>query len=578
VPARPSTAAPQFLLPLSLVDLTRELASMSERDARFERAAALAAELEEELRRLTGETGPRRTRRRRAAAPRPARTPRASARLLEAFEAEMHALGTICQRIDEHGLTISTHQLSDLRLGEKTRRIFVEAGLTYVQDVADLTAEQALEIPQLAPAAVAEVRAAIMFAIERAGAKVQPMLPAPGQNGDLFDGLVQGVNQLPPREREVVVLRTGVGDRVHDVDEVAHAIGCAVEQVPQLERHALNMLLAQPASVEACWRLEELCAQLGLRWDDERLPTVVAVRYPKTRASFTRLVSWLMREKGQLAADAGGLSFNVPPGIEHFEEMVVAAIGRYGDLSEIDLRNHVKAGLTPVEREHYADVNVPERVQILGPAQQSEDGRFRLPDAPIAGVDDRHIRALNGLIGALQRLGTARIASLTTEVNRRLPKAYQVNDQYIKTWLTRHPELFTETDPERFKLASLDVDILCGLATSWVPGEIGQTLAATRPSSVAAERLHERVANEIAGFLRDNGPQPIGRIRSHLYGRFIGLASADTVITQSPHRFTRQPGPGGLIALRDGDEARGAEGEPAKRPGSPPRVHFWQRR
>jgi hypothetical protein len=280
-----------------------------------------------------------------------------------------------------------------------------------------------------------------------------------------------------------------------------------------------------------------------------------------------------------LAADAGGLTFTPPPGIEHFEEMVVAAIGRYGDLSEIDLRNHVRSGLSPIEREHYAEVNVPERVQILGPAQQSEDGRFRLPDSPIAGVDDRHIRALNGLIGALQRLGTARIASLTTEVNRRLPKAYQVNEQYIKTWLTRHPEMFTEADPDRFKLASLDVDILCGLSTSWVPGEIGQTLASTRPANVAVERLHERVATEIVGFLRTHGPQPIGRIRSHLYGRFIGLASADTVIAQSPHRFTRQPG--GLIALRESDEPHAPESEPAgpqRNGAAPPRVHFWQRR
>jgi hypothetical protein len=575
VPARTNSGSAQFL-PLSLIDLTRELAGLAQREPRFEHAAALAAELEDELRRLTGETGSQRARRRRAAAPRPARTPRAAARLLEAFEAEMHALGTMCQRIDQNGLTISSQQVADLRLGERTRRIFVEAGLTYVMDVASLTAEQALEIPQLAPAGVAELRAAIMFAVEKAGARTQPMLPPPAANGDLFDGLVRGVNLLPARERQVVVLRTGVGDRVHAIEEIAEAVGCPVDQVPQLERHALNTLLSQPASVEACWRLEELCAQLGLRWDDERLPTVVAARYPKTRASFTRLVAWLMHEKGQLAAQASGLPFTLPPGIEHFEEMVVAALGRYGDLSETDLRTHVQSGLSPIEREHYPEVDVRERVQILGPAQQSEDGRFSLPDAPIAGVDDRHIRSLNGLIGVLQRLGSARIATLTTEVNRRLPKAYQVNEQYIKTWLTRHPELFTQSDPDRFKMASQDVDLLCGLATSWMPGGTAQSVAAARSGSAAVERLHERVATEISAFLRQNGPQPIGRIRSHLYGRFIGLASADAVITQNPHRFMRQPG--GLVAVRETDEPVAAKVDASGTLLSRPRVHFWQRR
>src|SRR5216684_4939702 len=70
--------------------------------------------------------------------------------------------------------------LSDLRLGERTRRIFQDAGLLYVQDVANLSAEQAMAVPRLAPTSVAEVRAAIMFALEAAGAERLPMLPPPG--------------------------------------------------------------------------------------------------------------------------------------------------------------------------------------------------------------------------------------------------------------------------------------------------------------------------------------------------------------------------------------------------------------
>jgi hypothetical protein len=394
------------------------------------------------------------------------------------------------------------------------------------------------------------------------------MLAEQGGNGDLFEGLVQGVNLLPPREREAIVLRKGVGDRVHDVDEVALAIGCPADQVPQLERHALNILLSQPASLEACWRLEDLCAKLGLGWDDGRLPTVVAARYPRTRTSFTRLVAWLMHEKGQLAADASGHVFVSPPGIAHFEEMVVAALGRYGNLTDDDLGHHVSAALSTTERERYPDFNAPERVKILGPAHRADDGMFRLPDAPIPGLDDRRIRALNGLIGALQRLGTARISALTTEVNRRLPRTFHINDQYIKTWLTRHPDLFTESDPDRFKLATLDLDILCGLSTSWMPGDTVPSVTGSRPGA-------ERVATEIAELLRVEGPLPIARIRSHLYGRLIGLASADVVIAQNPHRFTRQAG--GLVTLLDGEAPAPAQSEPivAKLANAPRRVAAW---
>jgi hypothetical protein len=574
VPVRASLGAPH-LLPLSLVDLSRELADIAVRDPRFERAASLAADLEAELARLNGEPPPAHARRRRARARRTVRTER-TAKHLQAFEAEVQALESTCQSADEQGMTtITTRQLSDLRLGERTRRIFHDAGLLYVQDVASLPPEQAMEIPQLAPASVAEVRAAIMFAVEALGTKRQPLLlDAPG-DGDLFEGLVHGVNSLPAREREVVLLRTGVEDRVHDIDEVARAIGCLVEQVPQLERHALNTLLSQPLTVEACWRFEDLCAQLGLGWDDERLPKVVATRYPNTRASFTRLVGWLLHEKGQLVADAGGRTFTPPRGIAHFEEMVVAALGRYGDLSEELLTSHVRAAFTPVELESYPQVDVSKRVQILGPALRADDSSFKLPDAPIPGLDDRHIRALNGLIGALQRLGVSRISSLTNEVNRRLPRSYQVNEQFVRTWLTRHPELFTQADEDKFKLASLDVDILCGLATSWMPGGAVPAVAASGPGFLAVERLRERLATEIADFLRQEGPQPIERIRAHFYGRFSGLGSADLAIARSAFRFARQPS--GLISLRDGAELLDGDlTDLGAAAAAPRRPRFWR--
>jgi len=575
VPVWPSFGPPD-LPPPSLVELARELADVAVRDPRFEHAAALAADLEDELIRLSGEPAPH-ARRRRARGRRAARTDRASKHLL-AFEAEVQALDSTCQSVDEEGTTmISNCQLSDLRLGERTRRIFRDAGLLHVQDVATLEPERAIEIPQLAPTSVGEVRAAIMFAAEALGHKRQPMLPAAGDGVDLFEGVVHSVNSLPNREREVVLLRTGVEDRVHDVGEVARAIGCLAEQVPQLERHALNILLSQPQIMESCWRLEELCAELGLGWDDARLPKVVATRYPTTRASFTRVVGWLLHGKGQLVADASGRPFEPLQGIDHFEEMVVAAIGRYGDLSEELLTKHMTAAFSPVDRKTYPAIDVPKRVQILGPALQTDDGSFKLPDAPIPGMEDRHIRALNGLIGALQRMGTSRIASLTNDMNRRLPRAYHVNDQYVRTWLTRHPELFTQADPDRFKLASTDVDILCGLATSWLPGGAGPVGGGGRLGGLAGEKLRERVATEIEDFLRREGPQPIDRIRTHLYGRFIGLGSADVVIAQSPQRFMREPT--GLVSLRDTDEPFDDELLDFAAPAPPPRrSHFWLQR
>ena len=537
----------------------------------------MATELQEELARLSDQP-PANGRRRRPAARRTTRSLRTAARLVEAFQAECEALGTTLQRVQERGAVMTSQQLSDLRLGERTRRIFRDAGLQHVQDVASLSPEGAADIPQLVPASLAELRAAIMFAAESSGVPKQHMLPPPRDTTDLFEGLAQTVNQLPPSEREAAVLRTGAGDRVYEVDEVAYTIGCSTEQVPIFQEHALNLLLAQPASMDACWNLEALCKQLGLGWDDARLPTVVAALYPNTRASFTRLVAWMLREKGRLIAEAGGQTFVEPHGVAHFEEMVVAALGRYGDLSGELLTSQVRAALSNDERELYPDISVAERVQILGPAVRQENGTFQLPNAPIPGMDDRHIRALNGLIGAMQKLGSARISSLTAEVNHRLPRQYQINEHYVRTWLTRHPELFVQADAERFKLASLDVDILCGLATSWRPAETAGSVAgvASRPGGIVLERMQERVAAEVADLLRRQGPLPIARIRSHLYGRFVGVASADAVIAASPHRFVRTPN--GLITLHEGDDGSNGvlSGDQAKH--SLRRFRFWQRR
>src|SRR5205807_8429395 len=123
------------------------------------------------------------------------------------------------------------------------------------------------------------------------------------------------------------------------------------------------------------------------------------------------------------------------------------------------------------------------------------------------------------------------------------------------------PGLFTQSDQDRFELASLDVDILCGLANSWLPGATstgatstgaGSTVPATRPAPVAQQKRNERMAADIASFLRLQGPQPIGRIRSYLYGRFIGRASADVVIANdSQQRFVQLDG--GLVGVRDED-------------------------
>src|SRR5436190_3994351 len=192
---------------------------------------------------------------------------------------------------------------------------------------------------------------------------------------------------------------------------------------------------------------------MGLAWDDERLPAAIAAWYPNTRASFAGLAAWLMVERGRVAAEVGGRSFTPPQGVPQFEPLY---------------------------------------------------------------QDERHQRALNSLVGALQTLGSARIAALTAEVNRRLPRGAQVTNQFVRLWLIRHPELFAEQEEEdRFKLASLDVDVLVGMANSWQTSNLAPAAAASSPGA-AKDRRQERIAADIEAFLRAHGPQPIARIRSHL--------------------------------------------------------------
>jgi hypothetical protein len=557
-----------------------DLREMAQEDSRCQYAIGLAAELRTELERLSDPAAPAhavrvRTRRRTTrAAPRRARPTATRTTIAEEYQ----ALAQVIQRADGEDAEFSSRRVADLRLDERTRNVLTAAGLHEVRQVAALSADQLTNIPELSPRTLAELRAAIMFALDIEEAPHQPMLPAAQEGEDLFDGVVQTVNQLPRYERETVVLRTGTTDRVHSVEEVAEALGCPADQVPILERHALNLLLSQPASLEASWRLEGLCAKYGLGWEDERLQKLIAARYPKTRANFTRLVAWLTREKSRLAAEAAGRSFVEPGGIAHFDEMVIAALGRYGDMSADQLNRQLHAALPPADRAMYPDIEVAERVQILGPAVQRDDGTFCLPDSPVPGVDDRHIRALNGLIGALQKLGSARISALTTEVNRRLPRQFHINDQYVRTWLTRNPELFVQSDVDRFKLASLDVDILCGLAKSWTPGSTAPAVAVGlgRSGGVGAAQQHERVAKAIAEFLGREGPQPIWKIRSHLYGRIIGPASADSVIAAYPNQFVKQKG--GEIALRAADDPKTEVTEVIAPPSRPRRPRLWPQR
>jgi hypothetical protein len=576
-------AGPSEALGESVGNLARELGELARDDPRFEHAADLATELKDEIERAMDPSQPAPTRRlvrgriRRRIKRRAPRAGSSAPPTLEAYQLEYEALTTVIQHADAETGEVLTRRVLDLRLDERTRRVFENAGLHQVQDIASLTAEQAMAIPQLATNTLAELRAAIMFASEIAEMPHQPALPTAHEGEDLFEGVVNGVNELPRRERETVVLRTGTTDRVHTIEEVALVLGVLPDQVSALERHALNLLLSQPGTLDACWRLEALCAQYGLGWDDERLQKVVASLYPSTRANFTRLVAWLMREKGRLVAEAAGRAYTEPRGVAQFDEMVIATIGRYGEMSAEQLTRQMQAALPPADRAMYPEIQVSERVQILGPAVQRDDGMFCLPETPIPDVDDRHIRALNGLIGALQKLGTARISALTSEVNRRLPRQYHINDQYVRTWLTRHPDLFVQSDADRFKLASLDVDILCGLAKSWTPGSTAPAVAVSlgRSGSLGTERHYERVAKEISEFLGREGPQPIWRIRSHLYGRIIGQASADTVVAAYPNQFVRQKS--GVVALRGEDDALTEVTEVMSPTSQPRRARLWPR-
>jgi hypothetical protein len=140
-------------------ELAHELRLAAEREARFEHAAALAAQLSAELRTQGSFAlyGPRQ----RPAGRRRVRGPRATARLVQALRDESTALASVLAVAEDLGVRITHMDLADLRLGERTRRIFHDAGLTLVEDVASLPPERAADIPRLAPANLAELRAAI---------------------------------------------------------------------------------------------------------------------------------------------------------------------------------------------------------------------------------------------------------------------------------------------------------------------------------------------------------------------------------------------------------------------------------
>ncbi len=548
-----STSRRRTRLLRAVSDIAEQLRRAAERDPRFERVAGLALELQAHVAALPAAALSEPAIDCHPEPARPRRSRRTTARFGRALATERAALENACDLAADLGIQMTDVQLADLRLGERTRRIFHDAGLTTLADVTRLPPERAADIPHLAPSTLAELRAGIFIALETAGRRPPAALPPPGDEHDLFDGLEASFNALPSRERDVLVLRTGLEGRLYSIDEVANTFGWTPEQVEYAEEHAVNAMLAQPAAVEASWQVEELCDRLGLAWDDQRLSTAIAAYYPNTRTSFARLAAWLMVERGLVAAAAAGRAYTPPHGVEHFDAMVVAALGRYGDLSSEALSDHVRGALPGEERDRYAGLSVAERVQVLGPAVTFDDGMFRLPDSPLPGFDDRHIRALNGLIGAMQKLGRARVTALTAEVNRRLPRGYHVDDKFVRAWLTRHPELFTQYDADHFRLASMDVDILCGLANSWLPVSVGDVAppqtGAGRAASASKEGRSERIAADIEAFIRTNGPQPISRIRSHLYGRFM-RASADAVIAKDPRQRFISLGDG-LIGLSE---------------------------
>ena len=133
------------------------------------------------------------------------------------------------------------------------------------------------------------------------------------------------------------------------------------------------------------------------------------------------------------------------------------------------------------------------------------------------------------------------------------PRAYQVNDQYVRTWLTRHPELFTQSDPERFKLASLDVDILCGLATSWMPGEASaavgsvQSSRAASPSNGCGNASPPKSPNSCAARAPSQSVDSLAPVRALHRARLSGRR-------HRPESAALHAPADGLISLRDTDE------------------------
>lgn len=64
----------------------------------------------------------------------------------------------------------------------------------------------------------------------------------------------RALEELPEAEREVLRQRFGVGDRVHDLDEVSRSVGVSPGRVRQIQERALGTLRANAVRHSAAAR------------------------------------------------------------------------------------------------------------------------------------------------------------------------------------------------------------------------------------------------------------------------------------------------------------------------------------
>jgi len=67
------------------------------------------------------------------------------------------------------------------------------------------------------------------------------------------------------------------------------------------------------------------------------------------------------------------------------------ALGR--ELSRDSLTDRKPAATSQEDLQVYPEVYVSDRVKILGPAVEADDGAVCLPDAPVPGIKHQHARA-----------------------------------------------------------------------------------------------------------------------------------------------------------------------------------------